>query len=715
MKPILRILLVGLVALALPALSPIPASAATFTVNSTADSADSTVGDGFCVASGGVCTLRAAIQEANANEDQDTIVFAELSPNTIQPASALDNIIRSVIIIGTEPDGDRIELDGSLAGLTANGFTLSAADNSTISGFVINRFGADGITLGSTATENLVVNNYIGTDITGSSDLGNGANGLDILGHTNTVGGSTASSGNVISGNQASGVVMRGAASDNSVEGNFIGTDVTGTAPIPNTNHGVVLDSLAHDNFVGGTTAAGRNIISGNAQDGVRIQGGTGTTGNWILGNFIGTSMNGTDPLPNQDGVGFRTSASGNTIGGTATGMGNVISGNTDDGIQVGSPADPTPITNGLLRNSIFGNGALGIDLDPTNGLTLNDPGDADTGSNNLQNFPVVSSAASSTTTVTISGTLNSEANRQYRLEFFSNAACDPSGNGEGQTFLGATNVTTDGTGNVNFTAPLSSSAPVGHLVTTTATDPDNNTSEFSACTTVVVDTTPAVTPDTTPPTTPTANAGGKFQKQPTFTVTWSASTDAQTSSVRYNVRYREAPYNGDFGGFVNWQTSTTATSASFTGTPGTTYCLSARAIDGAGNTSPYGAEACTAVPVDNPTLTHRGRWAKRTGPGYYLETFSRTKKRGARLTLPVQAKVLSIIVTKCGHCGTINVFFKGRRIKRINLRSQALARQKLRFVKLKTFASTQTGTIKVAVASRGKLVIVEGLAVSAA
>jgi CSLREA domain-containing protein len=716
MKSISRILVVGVVALAVPTLTPIPSSAASFTVDSTADTSDATPGDGICDAGGGVCTLRAALEEANADGAEDTILFAELSSNTLQPASALPNIIRSVTIIGTEPDGGRIELDGNLAGATTNGFTLSTADNSTISGFAINRFGGDGIEFGSTATENLVENTYIGTDVTGAVDLGNLGNGLEIRGHTNTVGGSAASSANVISGNQGSGVLIRNAASENLLEGNFIGTDVTGTASLPNSTHGVVLDSLAHDNFIGGTAPGGRNVISGNAQDGVRVQA-SGTTGNIIEGNLIGTAVNGTDPLPNaQDGIGIRASASGNTVGGTGAGAGNVISGNTDDGIQVGSPADPTPAMNRLLGNSIVGNGSLGIDLDPTNGVTANDPGDGDIGTNNLQNFPALISAASNATTTTIAGTLNSEASKLYRLEFFSNPACDPSGNGEGQTLLGSTNATTDASGNASFTASLPTPATVGHVATTTATDPDNNTSEFSACTTIVFDPTPPATPDTTPPTTPTTNAGGKFQKQRTFTVTWSTSTDTQTGPVRYDVRYREAPYNGGFGGFVNWQASTTATSASFTGMPGTTYCFSARAIDGAGNASPYGAEGCTAVPVDNPTFTHRGRWTQRNGPGYYLETFSRTKKRGAKLTLPgVQAKVLSIIVTKCGQCGTINVFFKGRRIKRINLRSQALARQKLRFVNLKTFASTQTGTIKVAVVSRGKLVIIEGLAVSAA
>jgi hypothetical protein len=232
----------------------------------------------------------------------------------------------------------------------------------------------------------------------------------------------------------------------------------------------------------------------------------------------------------------------------------------------------------------------------------------------------------------------------------------------------------------------------------------------------VAADTAAPSTPDTDP-------AGGTFQKETAFTVSWSTSTDNLSGIFGYEVRYKEAPYNGGFGGFVNWQkaaatktlATTTATSATFTGTPGSTYCFSARAIDGAGNASSYGSEGCTSVPVNNTSFKHRGRWSKRTASGYYLNTFSRTKQRGARLTLPaVQAKVLSIIVSKCRRCGVIKVFFKGKLLKRIVLRTKAASRQKLRFVNLKTFASPQTGTVRVTVVSRRKLVIVEGLGVSA-
>jgi hypothetical protein len=123
----------------------------------------------------------------------------------------------------------------------------------------------------------------------------------------------------------------------------------------------------------------------------------------------------------------------------------------------------------------------LGIELTPY-GVTANDPGDSDTGPNNLQNFPVLNSATSSGGTTTVMGTLNSAASTSFTLEFFANAACDRSGNGEGQRPLGQIVVATDASGNIGFVANLSIQVPPGQLITATATDPGGNTSEFSSC-----------------------------------------------------------------------------------------------------------------------------------------------------------------------------------------------------------------------------------------
>jgi CSLREA domain-containing protein len=705
MKPLSRTLLVGVVSVAVTSLNPIPASAATITVNSAADP-----GDGIC--NGAECTLREAIAASNLSVGEaDLIVFdvpgsAQITINVTAPPLPPINSPVTVDGLSDPNDPGRVELNGAAAGVLADGISING-ENSTIKGLVIRNFDNDGIDISPNATGARIEGNFIGTNAAGTADAGNGGNGIDVRGAANVIGG--AGLGNLVSGNgqngSGSGISINGsAATANVVQGNFIGTSANGASPgIANDDHGIVITSSANNNTVGGITASLRNIISANNQDGIRLQGAA--SANTIQGNFIGTDSSGISALPNLfDGIGLRQSTSGNTLGGTGAGAGNVISGNTQDGIQVGTTIDPTPTKNAILGNSIFSNGTLGINLHGSATVDPNDSGDADTGSNNVQNYPVLTSVFSATR-VLISGTLNTQANKAYRLEFFANAVCDGT-NGEGQTFLGTTNVTTDAAGNAAFSVSLPAGVPAGQVITATATDPDNNTSEFSACKAVIA--------DVTPPSTPMTSAGGTFQKDITFTVSWSTSTDDLSGIFGYEVRYREAPYNGGFGGFVNWQ-STTATSATFTGTPGTTYCFSARAIDGAGNASPYSADGCTSVPVDNTSFKHRGRWSKRTGAGYYLNTFSRTKQRGARLTLPaVQAKVLSIIVSKCRRCGVIKVFFKGNLLKRIVLRTKAASRQKLRFVKVTTFASPQTGTVRVSVVSRRKLVIVEGLGISA-
>jgi hypothetical protein len=158
-------------------------------------------------------------------------------------------------------------------------------------------------------------------------------------------------------------------------------------------------------------------------------------------------------------------------VGDTLTGAGNVIAFNTFDGIVTSSTANG----NRILSNSIFSNQQLGVDLE-NNGVTLNDLGDGDDGGNRRQNFPVLTSSSSGV----ISGTFNSTASSSFRLEFFANTTADPSGNGEGEMFLGATNVTTDGSGNASFTfnyTPITGKARISSTATNLTT---NDTSEFS-------------------------------------------------------------------------------------------------------------------------------------------------------------------------------------------------------------------------------------------
>lgn len=461
--------------------------AATFTVNSTND-----VNDGTCDAAH--CSLREAIIAANATVGTDTIAFniPGAGPHTIQPSPALPVITSPVIIDGytqpgsspnTNPVGSainavlKIELSGVSAGIGANGVKISAG-NSTVKGLVINRFNDSGINL-ITNGGNTIEGNFIGTSITGTIDLGNSSDGVFIGSvSNNTIGGTTAATRNLISGNNFEGIEINGSdsgATGNLVQGNYIGTDINGTVDLGNTDRGVAIYSAANNTTIGGTTETARNLISGNDSVGILIYQTTGTI---VQGNTIGTDITGTADLRNAShGVEIEQS-SNSTIGGITAGAGNVIAFNGADGVNI------YPGTgNAIHSNSIFSNTGLGIDLQ-VNGVTPNDLGDGDTGANNQQNFPVLIGAASGSTIVT--GTLNSTANTTFRIEFFSNTACDPSGYGEGRTFLGSTNVTTDGSGNTNLSAFFATTVPVGQYVTATATDPNNNTSEFSQCRQVV-------------------------------------------------------------------------------------------------------------------------------------------------------------------------------------------------------------------------------------
>jgi hypothetical protein len=216
---------------------------------------------------------------------------------------------------------------------------------------------------------------------------------------------------------------------------------------------------------------------------------GSGVT---IVGNKIGLNANDQPVLGSVTGIMTANYYLGPVqnvvIGGTTAGEGNEIAGHLLTGISV---ANTYPSVR-ILGNSIHDNGGLGIDLITdgfATGVTPNDPLDADTGGNGLQNFPVIQSATQSGATVRVVGTLNSSPNAPFEVQFFASAACDSSGFGEGSTFLGRTQVTTNGAGSAAFDVVLPTAVNAGWFVTATATlEPLGATSEFSACSTIVAD-----------------------------------------------------------------------------------------------------------------------------------------------------------------------------------------------------------------------------------
>jgi hypothetical protein len=215
---------------------------------------------------------------------------------------------------------------------------------------------------------------------------------------------------------------------------------------------------------------------------------------NTVQGNLIGTQANGTAALGNGVAGVYVKDALHNIIGSDAPGAANVIAFNGGDGVTiyyhsprpeldaVYSPAMTTTTTgNQVQGNSIFANGDLGIDLGADDGVTANDPQDPDIGANLLQNYPVLGSATTGTN-VRITGTLDSLISTTFRLDFYNSDACDPSGFGEGTSYLSSITATTNVSGNVAFGVILSTTLPISSVVSATATDPDGNTSEFSEC-----------------------------------------------------------------------------------------------------------------------------------------------------------------------------------------------------------------------------------------
>ncbi|HEV8118510.1 MAG TPA: CSLREA domain-containing protein, partial [Thermoanaerobaculia bacterium] len=396
-----------------------------------------------------------------------TNITGNLIGTDVTGTLALGNGNNGGILIHTTVATAQINVGGATGTTPGGSCTGSCNLISANSPFGIYAFGSGPVS---------IVYNFIGTDVTGTQALGNDPGGVVLAAAGKTLG-SSATTGNLISGNGTQlgggfGVLSQSTASPgNTIKGNLIGTTTTGNTALGNFGDGVVLGAF---DTLGGSTAADRNVISGNADNGVVIAGATSVSSK-VQGNFIGTKKNGSAALANgAEGVLITNSSSSNTIGGVNAGEGNVVAFNAFTGVRVDSGTG-----NAIEGNSIFSNGALGIDLGAV-GVDFNDLGDPDTGANNLQNYPNLASAVSAGGSTTITGSLNSKANTGYRLEFFSSPAADPTAHGEGQTFLGSKDVTTGNDGNAPFTAIFAGTLAPGAAVTATATSPSGDTSEFS-------------------------------------------------------------------------------------------------------------------------------------------------------------------------------------------------------------------------------------------
>jgi hypothetical protein len=374
-------------------------------------------------------SLRAAIAAANANPDANTIVFAIPDPPAPILAASTFAITAPVTIDGyTQPSATP-----NTAGTGTNAVLQIVIDgSSTPSGSMFS------ITASDVVLRGLVMSDAKEMSVLYSS----GSNGR--------------------------------------IEGNFIGTDVTGTVQDGGGNHGIFTGAETTGIQIGGGQPAQRNIVSGHTAHGMRLTGDDAI----VQGNLVGTDATGTQPIPN----GFR----GISVEGTGVVIGsdvinspaqNVVRFNVQSGLTVSS------VTSGvtILGNAVDSNGDLGIDLATGDStlVTYNDPDDADTGANDRQNFPVLQSVLAAPSQFTVSGSLDVPAatdDASYKIRVYVSDSCDPSKHGEGSTFAGVKEVQLSGD-DETFSFTINRSIALEDAITVTATEEaSGNTSEFSRC-----------------------------------------------------------------------------------------------------------------------------------------------------------------------------------------------------------------------------------------
>jgi len=319
-----------------------------------------------------------------------------------------------------------------------------------------------------TSTSNFIVGNWIGIGPSSQAaalsssgvSLGNSANGNRIT-------------DNVIGHVPQDGISLWNSSSSNHVERNLIGFKPDGIGVATIGQRGVLINSGASNNTIGGVDARFGNRI-GNAASAVGI---FDASNNRVEGNTFGRNASGSPALFTGDVVTIWNASIGNWIGGTQAGQGNIITGG-ENGVAVGGAS---AASNRIRINSIFDNRRLGINLygnDGAFGVTANDSLDSDSGPNGLSNFPSVSSVSVNGANVTVTGSLSAKPSTSYTVDIYVSEAADPSGYGEGQTYLGSLTVTTNASGFASFgTSFLNVS---GSYVSATATDAAGNTSEFS-------------------------------------------------------------------------------------------------------------------------------------------------------------------------------------------------------------------------------------------
>lgn len=442
--------------------------------------------------------------------------------------------------IGTDPTGELAgfgNVEGGVTLLDAPGNFIGgsrATEGNVISG----NYGIGIFVSSSASSGNRICGNLVGLSAGGTAPLGNGQGGISVLdAGENVIGGSDPEAGNIVSGNDAVGILISGTGASNKVSGNWVGLNLSGSAAIPNRFSGIVV--AAPQTTVGGRLPAERNVASGNRLGGIQISGAEGSNAT-IVGNFVGTDVAGSQAVPNGfQGVVAIDSANA-TIGGSAPGEGNLISGNTGAGVtlvnsrgmqilgnRIGVASDgSSPLGNGapgvviraclqtkcggplpgegnqiafntragvlvetgtgpglapsqgnrISGNSIHHNAGLSIDLGG-DGATPNDPLDVDSGPNQLQNHPVLTEPVAMGSRRIVAGTLSSTPDSDFWIDVYAAADCLGI-----PAYLGSSPVRTDFQGVASFQLSFSNAPSASVAFSATASDAAGNTSEFSDC-----------------------------------------------------------------------------------------------------------------------------------------------------------------------------------------------------------------------------------------
>ena len=417
--------------------------------------------------------MRGAITDANSNHGTDNISFAIPSTGNKIPvitvSVALPVITEAMVINGTTQPQHFVRLTTSAA--VSRGLDIQSS-GSTVRGMAIYgfQFMGGGANIAITGSNNLVRGNLIEHRMASLSPRLTGHPASLSLPVPATSSGAPSSP----TGTSWLGIrvpIDDASAGPNTIEGDFIGTNTSAGAAVPN-GVGVLLEAANGADTIGGNVSGAANVISGNKSQGI-FSSASATV---ITANHIGTNADDTFAVPN--GSGNTNDAGVFMNAGFATLEDNTIADNNGTGVAVIAG------TAKINENSIYDNAKLGIDL-KNDGVTPNDPLDADTGPNGLMNFPVITSAYNTHNFTQIDGTFSGKANQAITLQFFDTPNCDQSGFGQGQTLLTTLGVNTNASGQATFSHGGPPATP-GHVVTATATDPGKNTSEFSQCVTVV-------------------------------------------------------------------------------------------------------------------------------------------------------------------------------------------------------------------------------------